>query len=116
MKTLEFILSANRLRDDLDIAEDRVIAFLDKWPEEYPPDIGKPYLEENETGDVCYELEWYQGNHDSVVLFIRNRAEPLLFVAHDGKYHHRNSPTNEQILEEIKKKPVVPGNLSRFWR
>jgi hypothetical protein len=113
VKTLEFILSTNRLRDDLNDVDDKVIAFLDKWPEEYPPDISRPHLEEDE---ICYELEWYQGDHKSIVLFIRGRMDPILFIATGGDYRHITSPTNEQILEEVKKRPIIQGNMSRFWR
>lgn len=113
MKTHDFIISNDKLVSDLHATADRVIDFLKDWPEKYPPDISRPHLEE---GEICYELEWYHGGHDSVVLFIRTRNEPILFLAEGGEYAHIHEPTNEQILKEVQKKPVIQGNLQRFWR
>lgn len=113
MKTLEFVLSTERLVSDLLDVNGKVVAFLKDWPEEFPPDVSKPHLEED---DVCYELEWYQGDHNSVVVMIRKNAETILFTSRGNLYKHWYGPTMEQVLEQVKWGPVLPGNLTRFWR
>lgn len=113
MKTLDFIESTERLISDILDAHAKVVAFLKGWTDEYPPDISKPWLEEE---NICFELEWYQGDHNSVLLYIRNNADPLLFTSRNGKYKHTKNPTNEQILEEVKWAPIQQGHLTKFWR